>query len=92
MGRPREHKVRTLRDAIQGIAATGRRWAQPPKGFPPFTTVQYHFHRMRDSGLLDAVDAVLAAWVRVAAGRNSEPSAGIVEQPVGEDRRGGWAA
>ena len=79
VGRPRKHKARTLWDAIQYIAATGCQWAQLPKDFPPFTTVQYHFYRMRDNGLLDAVDAVLVAWVRVAAGRKPEPSAGIID-------------
>ena len=58
MGRPRKHKARTLWDAIQYIAATGCQWAQLPKDFPPFTTVQYHFYRMRDNGLLDAVNGV----------------------------------
>ncbi len=65
------------------IAATRCQWAQLPKDFPPFTTARYHFYRMRDNGLLDAVNAVLMTWVRVAAGRKSEPSAGIIDsQPV----------
>ena len=49
VGRPRKHKARTLWDAIRYIAATGCQWAQLPKDFPPFTTVQYHFYRMRDN-------------------------------------------
>ncbi|MBJ6123450.1 transposase [Sphingomonas mollis] len=59
VGRPRNRKARTLWDAIQYIAATGCPWAQLPKDFPPFTTVQDHFYGMRDNGLLDAVNAVL---------------------------------
>lgn len=43
------------------IATTGCQWAQLPKDFPPFTTVQYHFYRMRDNGLLDVINAVLVA-------------------------------
>jgi len=58
----------TLWDAIQYIAATGCQWAQLPEDFPPFTTVQYHFYRMRNKGLLDAVNAVLVAWVRGRGG------------------------
>lgn len=61
MGRPHKHKAPTLWDAIQYIVSTGCRWAQLPKDFPPVTTVQYLFCRMRNNGLLDAVNAVLVA-------------------------------
>ena len=79
MGRAGKHKAQTLWNAIQYIAAAGCQWAQLPQDFPPFTTVQYHFYRMRDNGLLDAVNEVLVAWVRVAEGRNPEPSASIID-------------
>jgi transposase len=67
-----------MRNEIQYIA-TGYQWAQLHKGFPPFTTVQYYFSRLRDNGLLDAVNAVLVAWLRIAEGRNPHPSAGIID-------------
>ncbi len=58
-------------------------WTQLPKDFPPFTTVQYHFYRMRDNGLLDVINAVLVAWVRVSQGRTPAPTAGVIDsQPV----------
>lgn len=38
----------------------------------------YHFYRVRDNGLLDAVNAVLVALVRVTVGRRSEPSIGFI--------------
>jgi len=34
---------------------------------------------MRDSGLLDAINAVLVAGARVAEGREAEPTAGIID-------------
>lgn len=40
---------------------------------------QYHFYRMRDRGLLDTINAVLLAGVRVAEGREAEPTAGIID-------------
>jgi transposase len=42
MGRPRRHRVGDLWNAIQYLVATGCQWAQLPKDFPPFQTVQYH--------------------------------------------------
>ena len=51
---------RAVWDAIQYIAATGCQRAMLPKDFPPFTTVQYYFYRMRDAGLLDIINEMLA--------------------------------
>ena len=41
--------------------------------------MQYHFYRMRDTGLLDAINAVLVACTRIAEGREVEPTAGIID-------------
>jgi transposase len=79
VGRPRLHRARDLWNAIQYLAATGCQWAQLPRDFPPFTTMQYHFYRMRDSGLLDAINAVLVTGMRVAEGRKVAPTAGIID-------------
>lgn len=78
-GRPRLHRARDLWNAIQYLAVTGCQRAQRPRDLPPFTAVQYHFYRMRDIGLLDAINTVLVACTRVAAGREAEPTAGIVD-------------
>ena len=79
VGRPRRHRARDLWNAIQYLATTGCQWAQLPRDFAPFTTVQYHFYRMRDNGLLDAINEVLVAYARVAEGREAEPTAGIID-------------
>ena len=90
VGRPRLHRARDLWNAIQYLAATGCQWAQLPRDFPPVTTVQYHFYRMRDSGLLDAINAVLVACTRAAEGREAEPTAGIIDsQSVKTTEAGG---
>jgi transposase len=90
VGRPRTHEARDLWNAIQYIATSGCQWAQLPRDFPPFTTVQYHFYRLRDSGLLDLINGALVAATRLVEGRKSEPTAGIVDsQSVKTTEAGG---
>ena len=100
VGRPRRTDMRAVWDAIQYMAASGCQWAMLPKDFPPFTTVQYYFYRMRDLGLLDVLNDALVGASRILAGRDAAPTAGIIPlgtllcnalpgsgQPVGEDDR-----
>jgi transposase len=47
--------------------------------FPPLTTAQYHFYRMRDNGLLDVINAVLVASTRVSEGRTPAPTASAID-------------
>lgn len=66
--------LREVWDAIQYMAATGRQWAQLPKEFPPFTTVQYYFYQLRDSGVLDVINETLVAAARLLSGlKHVEP-------------------
>jgi transposase len=61
VGRPRRSDMRHVWNAIQYIAATGCQWAMLPKDFPAFTTVQYYFYQMRDTGLFDIINEALVA-------------------------------
>ena len=90
VGRPRKHSMRQIWDAISYIAATGCQWAMLPKDFPPFTTVQYHFYRLRDCGLLDIINEALVSASRLVAGRQAEPTAALIDsQSVKTTESGG---
>ena len=79
LGRPREVDLRRVWDAIQYIAAAGCAWALLPKDFPPVSTVRYYFYRWRDSGLLAEINRALVAQARQAAGREVQPTAGVID-------------
>jgi transposase len=79
MGRPVTVDRRAVVDAIFYVAATGCQWRALPERYPNWNTV----HRMHldwsRRGIWEQAAARLAAAVRVAEGRDPEPSAGIVD-------------
>jgi transposase len=90
VGRPCKHSMRTLWEATQYIAATGCQWRALPTDFPPFTTVQHHFYRWRDSGLIVVINEALVAANRLIAGRTEAPTACIIDsQSVKTTESGG---
>jgi transposase len=90
IGRPRKSNLREVWNAIQYIATTGCQWALLPKCFPPYTTVQYYFYRLRDSGALDLLNEALVCIARRLCGRDEEPTAAIIDsQSVKTTEAGG---
>ena len=58
-----------------------------PKRFPPFTTVQYYFHRWRDDGTLARINHLMVMEAREAYGRQP-PTAGIADSQRGNGEAG----
>jgi len=89
-GRPRTTDLRAVVDAIFYIVQTGCQWRLLPKDFPPWTTVQRYFYRWRDDGTWHWMNARLVARARQAVGRNTAPSAAIIDsQSVPTTESGG---
>ena len=79
VGRPREVDLRAVMNAILYILATGCQWRALPKDFPPRSTVQYYFYIWRDQRLWRRINLALVRRARQAMGRDSVPSAGVID-------------
>ncbi|MBC8027677.1 MAG: IS5 family transposase [Steroidobacteraceae bacterium] len=71
---------------------TGCAWRYLPREYPPWATAYGYFRQWRLSGVWQRINDRLRALVRQAAGRESQPSAAILDsQSVKTTARGGPA-
>lgn len=78
-GRPAKYARREILNAILYVARTGCQWRMLPHDLPNWRTVYTYFVRWHDAGVFENINDRLRITVRVAAGRNPEPSAGIID-------------
>jgi transposase len=75
----REHNLRDVFDALRWIVRTGAQWRYIPADFPPWAAVYQQTRRWLAAGCFEAIVHDLRAVLRVAEGRNPEPSACIFD-------------
>jgi putative transposase len=78
-GRPRLYPVREIANAIFYITRSGCAWRLLPNDLPFWKTVYHYFRLWRLDGTWEKINTALREEVRVKAGRNAQPSAGIVD-------------
>src|SRR5690349_19172773 len=78
-GRPRRWPRRRIIEAILYLDRTGCAWRYLPADFPPWQTVYWYFATWRDDGTLARLHAGLRVRARVAAGRQPEPTAAVID-------------
>ncbi|MCG7203665.1 IS5 family transposase [Streptomyces arenae] len=78
-GQPEGYCHRQMVDAVRYLVAGGITWRSMPADFPAWDRVYAFFRRWRDKGLIGEFHDRLRDRVREAAGRDREPTAGIID-------------
>jgi transposase len=89
-GNKRTVVVRDVVNGLMYILSTGCQWASLPKDLPPRSTVNDYFCRWNYDGTLDRIHHALYIRCRQMAGRESSPTAAIIDsQSVKSAEKGG---
>jgi len=79
LGRPAQVALREVVNALLYLKQTGCPWRYLPHDLPPRSTVHYYFTQWTADGTLEELLRVLRERTRQRAGRNAQPSAGIID-------------
>ncbi|MFD7731290.1 IS5 family transposase [Kitasatospora phosalacinea] len=79
IGRPPDHDLRSLLDAILYVNRTGVPWRYLPHDYPHWNTVYAYFARWQAEGVFDQLNSLLRRQVRRQEGREEEPTACVID-------------
>src|SRR6266480_3065770 len=75
----REHDLREVFNGLRWIVRSGAQWRMIPHDLPPWAAVYQQTQRWLKAGVFEAIVADLRAVLRLAQGRNEEPTAAIFD-------------
>jgi transposase len=75
----RAHSLREVFNGLRYIVRTGVQWRYMPNDLPPWHTVYQQTQRWSEAGVFEAMVHDLRAMLRLAEGRNEQPSAAIFD-------------
>src|SRR5215210_7618405 len=75
----RTHELRKVFNGLRWIVRSGAPWRMLPHDFPPWEAVYQQTHRWLSAGVFEAMVHDLRALLRLAQGRDKEPTAAILD-------------
>jgi transposase len=75
----RRYDLREVFNALRWVVRTGAQWRYLPHDFPPWEAVYQQAQRWLNAGCFEAVADDLRVMLRVAGGRNPQPTAVILD-------------
>lgn len=75
----RQHDLREVFNALRWMARAGAPWRMLPGGFPPWEAVYQQTRRWLQAGFFEAMVNDLRSIIRVAQGRQGQPSAVVLD-------------
>jgi transposase len=75
----REHDLREVFNGLRWIVRTGAQWRAMPHDLPPWAAVYQQTQRWLRAGVFEAIVNDLRAVLRLAAGRNEQPTGAIFD-------------
>jgi transposase len=92
-GRPAKHSRREIVNGILYVLRTGCGWDYVPHDLPAGKTLYDYFRQWRRQGIWEAANTALRERTRLAAGREANPSAAIIDsQSAKTTEKGGLVA
>ncbi|MFD7836168.1 IS5 family transposase [Streptomyces sp. NPDC059761] len=79
IGRPPDHDLRSLLDAVLYVNRTGIPWRYLPHDYPHWNTACAYFARWQEEGVFDQLNTLLRRQVRRQEGREEKPTACIID-------------